>query len=375
MLLLWLRQISLNFDAHYKEASHLGAVDARYVTALSLFAALSAIASLVNIADFGETVRIILTCSAAAASIVVVFANNMRDRHKFEEKGFRNKQTAEQYDDLSAYIQSTILLDEKPDPAMFLRIVMDRFRLIKQFGPDLPDDFASIAGLPNLILMKDAQKRKEAAGGTGAVEDVDFIKEGDASILGGNTPQGSPVTAVPRSASVPDIREVEELREVVVEGEDSRDNIPIETLGIPRSMAARDYSNIESDEEDSMELIQQMRLCDPEAKHSLAPAPRRLAEASLVAETSQMLDDMKPNPLANRVGSVEYIGPKTVVVESAPSKRRRRRKSTPKTKTLLSLNRVTPSSPRSKEPPKTKKEKLDEQMEKKMNMLKMDTLR
>ena len=98
MLLLWLRQISLNFDAHYREATRLNKIDGRYVTALTSFAALSAVVSLVSLIDFGvKWVTILLPCVTVAASIIVVWANNMRDRHKFEENAIRNRQVAELY--------------------------------------------------------------------------------------------------------------------------------------------------------------------------------------------------------------------------------------------------------------------------------------
>jgi hypothetical protein len=326
MLLLWLRQISLNFDAHYKEASHLSTVDTRYITVIGTFAALSAVTNLVNIAEWDiRWLSILLQCIAAASSILVVWANNMRDRHKFEENSIRNKQAAEQYDDLSAYIQSTIIVDEKPEPAMFLRTVMDRFRFVKQFGPDLPDGFASMAGLPNLILMKDAQRRKEEAGEEGEADDLDFIKSSDANILGGETPQDSPVV---------------ELREVVVDG-DLRDNIPIPTVRMEN----------ESDE-DSMEIINQMGLCKAEVKPSMVP--RRLNEATLMAQTDEVLNDMSGEKIV-------YIGPRRNV-------HRRKRKKKP------NQGPISIMTPRPKEPPKTNKQKLDEKMDRKMKLLQMGTM-
>tara|TARA_B110000014_G_C20097084_1_gene575230 strand:- start:257 stop:1303 length:1047 start_codon:yes stop_codon:yes gene_type:complete len=343
MLLLWLRQIGINFDAHYREATHLGIVDSRYVTGVSLFAGFAAIGSLINIAEWGEGwewLDVTLKIIAAVASCIVIFMNQMRDRHKFEENSTRNRQAAEQYDDLSAYIQVATLKDEKPEPGIFLSTIMDRFRFIKQFGPDLPDGFASIASLPNLILMKDAQKRNGQQNETkiqkANTEDLNkILEEDDKKLFSGSD----------TSDSYP-------LREVVIESEHNDNIIPLtpteeesfqETLrALPVEMD-RVSNDINEDKsaDDSMEIIDSMGLCSPE-KNSIRPArPARPARPP------------------------QYIGPEPASPRKL-IKHMKRRKSVrgDVRKTLGKTMKSFVEEP-------TPKERLDTAMERKMAMLKL----
>ena len=112
---------------------------------------------------------------------------------------------------------------------------------------------------------------------------------------------------------------------------------------------------MDSDEENSMDLIDQMGLCNPESKPSMPP--RRLTEAKLMAKTTEITDDISK--------SHESESPKPKRKKSSSPKRGRGRG-------LVRSGTVIGITPKRKEPPKSDKEKLDEMQQRKMEMLGSD---
>lgn len=180
MLLLWLNQIGANRKSHHMASVAAADLNNRLLVATIIISALSSFSSFININEFPEIVRKSLAIIVGVFTIVNIILLGIISEMKLGEVSQRNRQTAAEYSDISALVQMTVVTPEKPPVEQFLQRLLDRLSIIQRYGPDSLDHHASIADLPNLILVKSAMRGKRASE---SLKSKDLLEDSDDHLL------------------------------------------------------------------------------------------------------------------------------------------------------------------------------------------------
>lgn len=161
MLLLWLRQIALNREAHHKASIAAADLSQKLTIYLIIFTTLTMVSSFSQIFESDiKLLNLIIRITAAVTALVAGAITTAIAKLKPDEEAEKHRSTASQYADVSNKIQIASVMTRQPEHEGFLRSIVEQFSSIQQNGPGLLKEYASTADLPNLILMQIAQRRK-----------------------------------------------------------------------------------------------------------------------------------------------------------------------------------------------------------------------
>lgn len=179
MLLLWLSQIGLIRKIHHNESVRLSDWDDRMTIVIIVLSSLTAIASFVNVIDFSQTTKNVITIIVGSINILIGIISGIGNKMKLGESSQKHQAVSSEYADISNLIQCAAVSANKPDPAEFMKGLTDRIGLIQRFGPPLTRKDLSIADLPNYLSIYNLIETKKVDDEVDIVEnDIDlFISE------------------------------------------------------------------------------------------------------------------------------------------------------------------------------------------------------
>ena len=165
LVMLWMRQIALNRLTHINESVRQSTLSDRLNVALIIFTGGSALGAVVNLVstilpDELKWLVVMFSCIVIGLSVVATILAGVLQILKPGDKAEKNRQLGVQYNNLSNIMQKESVIDDPKPLAQFLEDVIDRFSYIQNYGTEVMQDQASTADLPNLILLKDAERRR-----------------------------------------------------------------------------------------------------------------------------------------------------------------------------------------------------------------------
>lgn len=165
LVMLWMRQIALNRLAHNNESVKQSALSDRLNVTLMIFTGGSALTAVINLIstilpDNLNWLIVMFSCFVIAMSIVATVIAGILQILKPDEKAEKNRQASVQYNNLSNIMQKESVIDDPKPLGQFLEEIIDRFGYIQNYGSEVMQDQVSTADLPNLVLIKDAERRR-----------------------------------------------------------------------------------------------------------------------------------------------------------------------------------------------------------------------
>ena len=177
MLILWLAQIGTNRKAHHDISIKLSTLEDKFNVIPIILSGIAGIICFIGLYKFTTLTQDILKIIAGIIAIISGVITSILSWMKFGENAQKHKTISSEYSDLSSLIQATVVDKNRPDISSFMKLVIDRINIIQRFGPQLLINHASIADLPNYMLVKNAGQNVLDEGDLGLYYSTEEKKE------------------------------------------------------------------------------------------------------------------------------------------------------------------------------------------------------